>query len=253
MRIADLLDVIEEVYPARYAMAKDRFGLQVGSASRRVKRILVALDPDLPAVAHAIRIRADAIVSHHPIWWDPPRTLLEHEATGRGAVLAAASRIAVIAAHTNADFAPGGLCDDLAVQLGMIHAVPLAMDSIGRIGNLPKGTTWKKWSALLKKRFGPCVRYSGAIPKTFRRVACCSGSGSDLLAEAVKAGADVLVTGDVKYHAARDAEALGILLIDAGHFPTERRFVRLTAGKLSKAIPGVEIRMFESKAPFTCL
>jgi putative NIF3 family GTP cyclohydrolase 1 type 2 len=39
--------------------------------------------------------------------------------------------------------------------------------------------------------------------------------------EAHRAGADVLVTGDVRYHDARDAEELGIALIDAGHFPTE--------------------------------
>lgn len=52
-------------------------------------------------------------------------------------------------------------------------------------------------------------------------MALCSGSGASLLRDAARAGADVLVTGDVKYHEARDAEDLGMALIDAGHFPTE--------------------------------
>lgn len=245
MIIADLLSFIEEIYPARYAMAKDRFGLQVGSSSMRAKRILVTLDPDLPAVLHAIKIRADVIVSHHPIWWDPPRSLLSHEATGRGAILASTKKISIIAAHTNADFAPGGLCDDLAEQIGLIGTMEMA--PFGRIGDLTM--PWKNWRSLLKKRFS-VIRYSGMIPKKMRRVACCSGSGSDLLEAAVRAGADAFVTGDVKYHAARDAEALGILLIDAGHFGTERRFVDLTADKLSLKF---DVQRFHSEEPFTCL
>ena len=54
-----------------------------------------------------------------------------------------------------------------------------------------------------------------------KKVAVCSGSGVSVMRSAARAGADVLVTGDVKYHEARDAEDLGIALIDAGHFHTE--------------------------------
>ena len=50
----------------------------------------------------------------------------------------------------------------------------------------------------------------------------CGGSGAGLIAEAQRRGADVLVTGDIKYHEARQAEDLGLALLDAGHFATER-------------------------------
>ncbi len=53
------------------------------------------------------------------------------------------------------------------------------------------------------------------------KIALCSGSGSSLLHDAIRAGADLLLTGDLKYHEAREAEAQGIALLDAGHFGTE--------------------------------
>jgi putative NIF3 family GTP cyclohydrolase 1 type 2 len=58
----------------------------------------------------------------------------------------------------------------------------------------------------------------GTIVQT---VALCGGSGAGLLFQAKQAGADVYLTGDVKYHEAQQASALGLALVDAGHFATE--------------------------------
>ena len=54
-----------------------------------------------------------------------------------------------------------------------------------------------------------------------KKVAFCSGSGGDYIGEAAKQGADVYITGDVKYHQAREAQQRGLLLIDGGHYATE--------------------------------
>lgn len=209
---------------------------------RKISHVLVVLDVSRPAVLRAARIGADVIVSHHPIWWDPPRTLVAHEPGGVGAILASERKIAVIAAHTNADFAPNGLCDELARMLGLSHIEPLRMEGsipVGRIGNADR----------LRPVFTK-GRVAGIKPKKIRRIAVCSGSGSDLLSDAAAAGADIFVTGDVKYHAARDAETLGICLIDAGHFETERVFVSMTAKRLAKLLPEVTISSFLEPPPF---
>jgi putative NIF3 family GTP cyclohydrolase 1 type 2 len=66
-------------------------------------------------------------------------------------------------------------------------------------------------------------------------VALCGGAGAGLLQAAHRHGADVLVTGDVKYHEARQAEELGIGLVDAGHFATEQLMVKLVAEALRNA------------------
>ncbi|MGI6705293.1 MAG: Nif3-like dinuclear metal center hexameric protein [Clostridia bacterium] len=62
----------------------------------------------------------------------------------------------------------------------------------------------------------------GERKRKVKKVAVCGGSGASLIPDAVKAGSDVLVTGDVKYHDAQDAKAMGLAIIDAGHYETER-------------------------------
>lgn len=65
------------------------------------------------------------------------------------------------------------------------------------------------------------LRIAGDMMTKVTRVAVCGGSGGDLVGVAKKAGADVLVTGDLKYHQAREALSRGLALIDLGHLATE--------------------------------
>lgn len=93
---------------------------------------------------------------------------------------------------------------------------------IGRIGRLAEPVTLAEYACRLRKILSaPALRYVGDPAARISKVALCSGSGASLLHDAARSGADLLVTGDVKYHEARDAEDLGLSLIDAGHFPTE--------------------------------
>jgi len=99
---------------------------------------------------------------------------------------------------------------------------PGKVSGLGRIGTLPQATNLAEYVQRVAERLGaPGTRYVGDPAATVQRVALCSGSGASVMRSAARAGADVLVTGDVKYHEARDAQDLGIALIDAGHFPTE--------------------------------
>ena len=93
---------------------------------------------------------------------------------------------------------------------------------LGRIGVLAEPTPLAEYAATIRDCLGTgLVRYVGAAALPVRTVALCSGSGASLMQTAKRRGADVLVTGDVKYHDARTAEELGLALIDAGHFGTE--------------------------------
>jgi putative NIF3 family GTP cyclohydrolase 1 type 2 len=95
-------------------------------------------------------------------------------------------------------------------------------NGLGRIGTLPAATTLAEYADLVARQLGATgTRFVGAPAAAVKKVAVCSGSGASLMRSAARAGAHVLVTGDVKYHEARDAEELGIALIDAGHFQTE--------------------------------
>jgi len=93
---------------------------------------------------------------------------------------------------------------------------------LGRIGFLPDATTLADYAAWVAAQLGaPGIRFVGEPAAVVRKVALCSGSGASVMQSAARAGANVLVTGDIKYNEARDAEGLGIALIDAGHFHTE--------------------------------
>ncbi|MBW2475769.1 MAG: Nif3-like dinuclear metal center hexameric protein [Deltaproteobacteria bacterium] len=103
----------------------------------------------------------------------------------------------------------------------LLNQAPKA--GLGRIGRLQSPTSMDAFVDLVKDAL--CcnhLRVSGHEKQTIRKVAVCGGSGAALAAVAKFRGADILVTGDVKYHDARNAEDLGIGLIDAGHFATER-------------------------------
>lgn len=108
---------------------------------------------------------------------------------------------------------------------------------LGRIGSLPEPVMLGVYADQLRKILSaPALRYVGDPAAKISKVALCSGSGGSLLYEAVRSGADVLVTGDVTYHEARDAEDLGLALIDAGHFPTEIIMVQEIAERLGLAL-----------------
>jgi putative NIF3 family GTP cyclohydrolase 1 type 2 len=107
---------------------------------------------------------------------------------------------------------------------------------LGRIGRLPEPIPLDSFAAQVKQVLGiPVLRLVGDPQRRIAKVAVCGGSGASLLAEARRQGADVLVTGDVKYHEARGAQARGLALLDAGHFATERIMVREMATALRKA------------------
>jgi putative NIF3 family GTP cyclohydrolase 1 type 2 len=108
-----------------------------------------------------------------------------------------------------------------------------AIRGLGRIGDLASATTLSQFAQIVKDRLGAsAVRYVGDKDRKVKRVALCGGSGTSLLHQAKFRGADLLVTGDVKYHEARDAEAMGVALMDAGHFCTERLMIRGVAARV---------------------
>jgi len=128
---------------------------------------------------------------------------------------------------------------------------------LGRIGTINTHTTLLDFADECKQTLG-CqgLRIVGDTTTSIRKVAVCGGSGAMLIREAARQGADVLVTGDIKYHEAQTAQALGLALIDAGHFATEQLMAQALARKLKQhahqqAWPVHYIVAPEQRDPFT--
>jgi len=108
---------------------------------------------------------------------------------------------------------------------------------LGRIGTLKEPLTLELFVSRIKEEFAvEGLRYVGDGSRMLERVALCGGSGSSLLRDAHAQGADVLVTGDVKYHDAHEALALGVALVDLGHFASELPMVEGLVSRLKSEL-----------------
>jgi dinuclear metal center YbgI/SA1388 family protein len=117
--VSRILQVIEEIAPARYTFEFDRVGLQVGSPGATVTSAVLSLDRSLAAVEFAQSVGAQLLVSHHPLTLKPLETVTEATYEGRTALAMVRAGINFIAAHTNWDSARGGVNDALASILGL--------------------------------------------------------------------------------------------------------------------------------------
>lgn len=166
---------------------------------------------------------------HHPPIF-PTLTSLTDAPGAEGLVLRAAeSGIAVVAAHTNADSAEGGLNDLLAARLGIGKSRPLVSDPSACVGPGRIGAVAEMSVAELVERVrgigrGVSVQWTGDPDRRADIVACCTGSGASLIELARDVGADAYVTSDLKYHDHDRAPELA--LIEVPHAAVEAPLFR---------------------------
>jgi len=224
------MDLVHEAYPRSDALAWDRPGLQVGDPAWPVSRVLIALDVTRGVLDEAAAVPSTLLLAHHPLLLQPLLALTPGTAAGSLALRAAATGVAVAAAHTNVDAADdgAGTSDPVVLVLGLEGVEVLCPPEhpgargLGRIGDLPEATSLQALARRIADGLpAPDVRIVGHADRAVQRVAVLGGSGTSAIADALRAGADVLVTGDVRHHVALDALELGLTLIDAGHHATE--------------------------------
>ncbi len=119
MTVADVGNIVEQWAPRWIAWERDNVGLQVGELSRPVRRIHICLDVTKAVLEEAVRKKADLIFSHHPLLFRRPSAITDSDRVGDLVLFAARNRIAVYSAHTNLDFARGGVSFALAEALGV--------------------------------------------------------------------------------------------------------------------------------------
>ena len=249
--VREIYQYLDTRAPFSIQMDFDNAGFLVGRGDRSVNRILVALDITEEVAAEAAEAGAELIVSHHPVIFHPVKSLTDGDPTGRLLLTLAERGIAAICAHTNLDAVAGGVNDALAARLGLEdieQLQPAGVDSagrpygIGRVG-MTTGTLVyaPAFAAKVREALGANgVRYVDAR-RPVRRVAVGGGACGDMLSDALALGCDTFVTSDVKYNGFLDAKALGINLIDAGHYPTENVVCPVLCKWLEAGFPKVEI------------
>jgi dinuclear metal center YbgI/SA1388 family protein len=150
--------------------------------------------------------------------------------------------IGLFAAHTNLDAAPGGVNDTLCALFGIREAIPFD-EGVGRVGQLKEPETLLSLARRAETIFGAQVRFSGDPEQAVSRVAVMGGSGGSSVAAAAEQGADVLLTGELKYSDALDAQMLGLSLIVAGHYETETVVLEPLMKRLQNDCFGVQYQL----------
>lgn len=128
-----------------------------------------------------------------------------------------------------------------------LYAVSNAWPQVGSgmTGELAVPLSQNDFLGLVKTMLkAPVIRYTPTPGKLIKKVAVCGGSGSFLLPDAVRAGADAFVTADFKYHQFFDGEGK-ILIADVGHFETEQFTIDLLSDKLKEIITTFAVRKTE--------
>jgi dinuclear metal center YbgI/SA1388 family protein len=114
-----VIQLFEQWAPRRFAVPDDRIGLQLGTLNKPVSTVLTALDVTEAVVDEAAALGAELIIAHHALIFRPLKSINTDTAAGRIIEKCLRSHIAIYAAHTNLDTAPGGINDMMADALGL--------------------------------------------------------------------------------------------------------------------------------------
>ena len=236
MKASQVIERYEAYCPQDLSMEGDISGLQIGTLNKDIKTIMVALDIREETVAEAIQKQVDLIIVKHAPIFRPLKNLV---ASPQNKIYLDLVKhdIAVYVSHTNIDIVPGGLndwfCDLLDIKETSILSPTKDGFGIGRVGTV-EAQDFQSFAKKVKQVFSlDSVRLVAYQPTTklISRVAICGGSAQSFYEDALRAGADVFITGDIYYHTAQEMLTDGLLAIDPGHH-IEVLFVSKVAEKL---------------------
>ncbi len=125
MTVQDVIDAADRFAPPGFAYEWDRAGLATGHPEAEVSTVLVTLTVTPDAFEAAVKAHANMIVAHHPLIWEPLKSLREDDPVARLCVEIAAAGIACYSAHTSLDVVPDGVNHVLADRLDLIDVAQL--------------------------------------------------------------------------------------------------------------------------------
>lgn len=250
MKIKDVLNALERFAPLPLQEGWDNAGLQVGLTEAEVSGALLCLEVTEAIIDEAIAEGCNLIVSHHPLLFHGLKVVSDGDYVQRTVVKAIRCGITIISMHTNVDSAPGGVNSEMARRLGLVDTAFLCPRSAGGvdggsgvIGSLPEAMPAREFIEVVKSTFGVrCACCNELLQRPVQRVALCGGAGDCLLGEAVAAGADAFITGEMHYHVYFGHEQeLQIVVI--GHYQSEQYTAEVFRRVIGEACPGIPLHV----------
>lgn len=242
MKIREITDYLDSQVHPEFQESYDNAGFLLGDPERECTGVMIALDLTMEVVEEAVEKGANLIVTHHPMIFGGVKRITPKDMVGRLIMKLIKSDIAAYAAHTNLDNLMDGVNGILAFQLGLtnchilrqLEGQPSPEVGAGMIGELPYPMPTEAFLEQVKMALGlPLLRMSEVAGPVVNRVAICGGAGNFLIEDAVRQGAEVYLTGDMKYHDFQRSEGR-ITLVDIGHYESEQFSRQLIYSIISK-------------------
>lgn len=250
MKIKEVVNALERFAPLPLQESYDNAGLQVGLTETEVSGALLCLDVTEKVVDEAAALGCNLIVSHHPLIFRGLKKITDADYVQRTVMKAIRKGITVVSMHTNIDNAIDGVNFKIANKMGlddvrlMEEKTYIGQDTViygsGVIGAFDEPMAADDFIEMLKSRFDvECVQCNQLLRRKISRVAICGGAGSFLLDDAIRAGADAFVTGEMHYHEFFGHEQ-EIQIAVIGHYQSEQYTNEIFKSIIGKECPGVK-------------
>lgn len=237
--IGQIISAIEEAAPRSLQEDWDNSGLLVGSRAAQCTGVMLGLDVTPDVISQAKECGCNLVIAHHPLIFKGIKVVNDSTPQGRALIDAIKSDIAVYCAHTSLDNAPApwGVSCEMARLLGAEVIRPLSESGTGVLARLPRPVDATRFALDCRNAFEASrLRHSAYPLKEIQTLALGSGACGFLIPEAIAAGADAIVTSDVRYHDFLDYSDR-IFIIDLTHFDTEKCTKDIFKRIISQKIP----------------
>ena len=246
MKVKEVLNALEQFAPLPLQESWDNAGLQVGLTEAEVSGALLCLDVTEAVVDEALRKGCNLVVSHHPLLFRGLKTISDLTDVQRTVRKAIQHEVCVVSMHTNMDNAQGGVNFKIAEKLGLQDTAFMNPKRVGDvecgsgvIGTLEEPMAADDFVLKVKRAFGvECAMTNELLRRPVSRVAICGGAGDFLLDDAVGAGADAFITGEMHYHQYFGYEQR-IQICVIGHYQSEQFTTEVFRDIIAKECPGV--------------
>ena len=237
INVNKIIEIVENFAPPQLAEAWDNSGWQIRLGKDEVNNILICLSLTPAILSQAIENNCDLILTHHPLFFTEFKKVTPESISTQILFQAIKHDIQVYSAHTNLDKTQGGINDILCEKLGIIPEETI--DEYVKIATLPEKISLDDFILKLKISLDiPKIKLiNPANIKEIQKIAVCSGSGGEFLSSLKDV--DIFITGDIKYHTALEAQ--NIIVIDAGHFETEKIILETLKNLLHQEAPNIII------------
>jgi GTP cyclohydrolase I len=238
MTLGAVYDALDALSPFELQEKWDNSGLIVGSRSQEITEVVLSIDIDEALLEQCNE--NTLLITHHPLIFGGIDALDFDRYPAKLLQTMVKKNIANIAMHTNFDQTHLNRW----VAQNVLGQKQIAQE--GFIAYFDIVETFDRFAADVQRRFGLPQLKTVKSHENLGRIALVTGAGASLMRTM---DADCLLTGDIKYHDAMEAAALGLSMIDIGHFESERFFPDVLVPHLKNF--GLSVIISSSKNPFT--